>query len=100
MTAKKNCWEFKFCRREPGGAKIDELGTCPAATDVRADGIHGGKCGGRACWALVGTLCGGTVQGTFASKLQSCLHCDFYQEVKHAEGKALLSPGAIHERLG
>jgi len=25
MTVRQNCWEFKQCGREPGGAKTDEL---------------------------------------------------------------------------
>ena len=27
-----NCWEVKKCGREPGGAKVAELGVCPAST--------------------------------------------------------------------
>ncbi|OGP84390.1 MAG: hypothetical protein A2Z08_07535 [Deltaproteobacteria bacterium RBG_16_54_11] len=84
--AKVNCWEFKKCGREPGGAKIDELGVCTAATMTRANGEHGGKNAGRVCWAIVGTLCGGAVQGTFA-KLNGCIACDFYQLVRKEEGQ-------------
>lgn len=82
---KKNCWEFKQCGREAGGAKADELGICPATTDVRLDGIHEGKNAGRACWVLAGTLCGGQVQGTFANKYKNCEICDFYKTVKREE---------------
>ncbi len=82
---KKNCWEFKQCGREAGGAKADELGICPAATDVRLDGIHEGKNAGRACWVLAGTLCGGQVQGTFANKYKNCEICDFYKTVRREE---------------
>lgn len=84
---KKNCWEYKKCERGPGGAKAYEQGICPAATEIRLDGVHGGKKAGRACWAKVGTLCGGKVQGEFASKLGNCLNCDFYQLVIREEGK-------------
>ena len=67
------------CGREPGGNKITELGTCPAATDKSLDGINFGTNGGRICWAFAGTFCAGEVQGTFAKKLDSCTECDFYQ---------------------
>ena len=84
--AKLNCWEFKKCGREPGGAKISELGVCPAAVEKRVNGSNKGKNGGRACWVMSGTLCGGKAQGTFASKLGNCLKCDFYQLVGEEEG--------------
>ncbi len=31
---KTNCWEVKNCGRQPGGAKVGELGACPAAMDT------------------------------------------------------------------
>lgn len=89
--AKQNCWEFKKCGREPGGVKVRELGVCPAASDLRADGVHGGRNGGRACWAVAGTFCGGSVQGSFAAKLASCTQCEFYQQACREEGSALRS---------
>jgi hypothetical protein len=84
--AKLNCWEFKKCGREKGGAKAKELGVCPASTESRVNGTNRGKNGGRACWAISGTLCGGNVQGTFASKVGNCLKCEFYQLVGSEEG--------------
>jgi len=63
-----NCWEFKKCGREKGGAKAAELGVCSAYPD---NGTH--------CARLAGTLCGGIVQGTFAMKLANCMKCEFYQ---------------------
>jgi len=83
---KQNCWEFKKCGREPGGSKAKDLGVCPASTEARLDGMNDGKNGGRACWALTGTLCGGQVQGTFAAKVGNCLKCEFYQKVGQEEG--------------
>jgi hypothetical protein len=62
-----------------------ELGGCPAATAVAADGVNGGKNGGRVCWAIAGTLCGGRVRGTAAAKLQCCLTCGFAQVVLSEE---------------
>ncbi len=82
---KLNCWEFKGCGREPGGARND-LGVCPASVDTRLHGTHGGKMAGRACWVLAGTLCGGKEQGTFAMKYHNCEKCDFYKAVRAEEG--------------
>jgi hypothetical protein len=67
-----NCWEFKKCGREKGGAKAAELGQCPAYPDR-----------GHSCARIAGTLCGGKVQGSFAMKLANCLQCDFYQSMHY-----------------
>lgn len=63
-----NCWEFKKCGREAGGSNSAEFGVCPAYPDK-----------GQGCAKLAGTLCGGEVQGSFASKLVNCIQCDFYK---------------------
>ena len=81
MNVKINCWEFTSCGREPEGDKIHELGICPAAIAKNCDGIHGGVDGGRACWAISGTLCNGKLQGTLATKFKNCIKCEFYQAV-------------------
>ncbi len=86
--AKINCWEFTKCGREPGGVKASELGVCPAFNQVKTDGIHGGKNGGRSCWVIAGTFCGGNVQGSYACKLANCMNCDFYKLVSREEGQA------------
>jgi hypothetical protein len=96
---KKNCWQFKNCGREPGGKKTSELGICPAATETRLNNINSGKNGGRACWAIAGTLCGGQVQGAYAQKLGNCLSCDFYKQVVQEEGKELIKTAAILKAL-
>jgi hypothetical protein len=93
--AKQNCWEFKKCGREPGGLKVAELGVCPAAQETKANGINAGKNGGRACWALAGTFCGGKVQGSFAEKLSNCMQCPFYAAVKTEEGSSYKKSGDI-----
>jgi len=93
--SKLNCWEFKKCGREPGGVKISELGVCSASTEAKTEGLHGGKCGGRVCWAIAGTLCKGQVQGTFAQKEKNCLACDFYLLVRKEEGKDFLLSGEV-----
>jgi hypothetical protein len=84
-SGKKNCWEVKSCGREPGGQHTEEFGVCPASLETTLDSIHGGKNAGRSCWVIAGTLCKGTVQGTFAQKYISCEQCDFYKTVKEEE---------------
>lgn len=95
----KNCWEVKKCGREPGGANVDEFGVCPAAVAEKLHGINNGKNGGRACWAMSGTMCFGSVQGTFARKIGNCLHCEFFELVKKEEGNGLVSTKDILEIL-
>jgi hypothetical protein len=101
MKKQQNCWEFIGCGREKGGKNEAELGTCPAATDTSLSGLNGGKNGGRICWAIAGTFCGGKVQGTFAQKKNSCLSCDFYRLVKKERGLkdfSLLKPNQTHKK--
>jgi hypothetical protein len=95
---KQNCWEFKKCGREPGGKKSSELGVCPATVHKDLDGIHGGKNAGRACWVVAGSLCGGKIQGTYATKLANCWRCDFMNSVKREEDPE--AHGFSHTRLG
>ena len=97
--AKVNCWEAKKCGREQGGPKASELGTCPAYLESKLNTINGGKNGGRACWVVAGTLCGGKTQGTYASKEQNCLGCDFYKKVKAEEGYDFVTAGVLLNKL-
>ncbi|TLM74022.1 MAG: hypothetical protein FDZ70_07420 [Actinobacteria bacterium] len=92
---KANCWEFKKCGCEPGGENVMELGVCPASTERTVDGINGGTNGGRACWAIVGTLCKGTVQDSIAAKLHNCVGCEFRESVELDEGANLRTPSMI-----
>lgn len=92
---KINCWEIKKCDRQIGGEKVKELGVCVAANEVCVNGVHGGKNGGRVCYALAGTLCGGKVQGTFANKLTNCMQCDMYKLIQKEEGTKRKSPQEI-----
>ena len=62
-----NCWEYTKCGREAGGEKADEYGVCPAYP------LHGTHCA-----KISGTLCNGTIQGSFAMKLGNCLQCPFF----------------------
>lgn len=86
--AKQNCWEFKKCGREPGGANVKALGICPAATYLPAHGFLGGRMGGRGCAYITGTFCAGNIQGTFAEKEKECAVCDFYLTLKREHGAA------------
>ncbi|MHA1948356.1 MAG: two-CW domain-containing protein [Candidatus Thorarchaeota archaeon] len=89
---KQNCWEFKNCGRELGGTKVEDLGVCPAASDNIVNGINSGTNGGRLCWALVGTLCGGEIQGEYARKMNNCIKCDFYHLVSNDETNFVMYP--------
>jgi hypothetical protein len=97
-TVKINCWEFKKCGRQPGGHKEKELGTCPVTVHGALDGAHEGRNGGRACWVIAGSLCGGKIQGTYAQKLTNCWRCDFMNTVKKEEEPA--ETGFTATRLG
>ncbi|MBJ6724141.1 two-CW domain-containing protein [Geomesophilobacter sediminis] len=76
-----NCWEFTRCGREEGGAKVEELGTCPAFPDHGTD-----------CYRVSGALCGEAGRGSFADKLARCAACDFYA-LAEKEGPFLLVVG-------
>jgi hypothetical protein len=99
MEKKLNCWEFMRCGREPGGAKVKELGVCPAAIEGRVSGFNCGKNAGRSCWAVAGTFCAGDVKGTFASKLNTCLKCDFFKLVSNEEEENLKTTKDVLEKL-
>lgn len=81
-----NCWEVMHCGREPGGVNEKELEGCPVPVFTNADGLNNGTNGGRACWAIAGTLCGKDIEGTFAKNQTSCLCCEFYNLVTTEEG--------------
>ena len=91
----QNCWEIMKCGREPGGAKAEELGVCIATTDSKVNGQNNGTNGGRICWAVAGTLCGGTVQGEFAGKMDNCIKCDFYHQVSSEESNFVMYPDSL-----
>ena len=63
-----NCWEFRQCGCEEGGANAEELGVCPAYPD------HG-----HACAFVRGTLCRGKAQGHPVAKVAGCLQCEFHR---------------------
>ncbi len=75
-TKKLNCWDIKKCGREAGGSNVKELGVRRASVEASCSGYNDGQMAGRMCWAVAGTFCEGKVQGTFASKILSCLNCE------------------------
>jgi hypothetical protein len=99
MQVKKNCWEFKKCGREPGGRRVHELGICPATKEARLNGVHGGYNGGRSCWVVAGSLCGGEIQGTFAQKFHNCNSCDYYNTVRQEEGGGFQLSAVLLEKV-
>jgi hypothetical protein len=88
--SKRNCWEIKNCNL---------AATCPAAKEARMNGVHGGRNAGRACWAIPGTLCDRTVQGSFAVKLPLCLECPAYRLIREEEGAQLKNTRDMLGRL-
>jgi hypothetical protein len=82
---KANCWEFRYCGRGPGGALSRNGGLCAAAFERRTDGVNSGRNGGRACWAIAGTVCDSTVHRTIADKIDDCQGCLFYLLVMEEE---------------
>lgn len=90
MGTKKNCWDVMACHKDD----------CPAKHEQRLDGVHGGVNAGRACWVVAGTRCKGVVQGEFAQKVQNCLICKFYLQVREEEGGFFQSGMALLSRLG
>ena len=76
-----------------------DLGICPVAEATALNGLHGGHDGGRACWSIGGSFCGGKVQGTFACKIKNCQNCDFYHLVQIEEGDRFASIDSIMNRL-
>jgi hypothetical protein len=82
------------CGRESGGDNAAELGVCPAASEERLNGVHGGSNAGRACWAVAGTMCGEEPSGTFSAKTE-CLACPFYRSVLDDEAPHIVYTPAI-----
>lgn len=91
---KINCWEFAGCGKEHPSFQ------CPAYSEQRLHGIHGGRNAGRACWSVPGTMCGDEVQGAGREKQPTCGQCDFYLCVRDEEADALLALHILEERLG
>jgi hypothetical protein len=94
---KLNCWEFMQCGREPGGARVEELGICPAGVAEDHDGRNGGVNGGRYCWSIGGSFGSGGTQCVFAQKLGDCSRCHFFREVERQEGRQFVVYARGHQ---
>jgi hypothetical protein len=92
---KRNCWEVMKCGREPGGSRAESLGVCPAATEMRLDGVNHGENGGRACWGVPNTHC----VGSLTAKFSQCLECPFFLRVEREENRGFVVMGEILRRL-
>ena len=92
-SQKINCWEFNNCDR------VLNCNKCPANSEKRLDGIHGGKNAGRACWVVTGTLCKGGISGTFAQKYKDCHECEFYKIVAKEEGSRFMFSATLGNLL-
>jgi hypothetical protein len=87
------------CGRGPGGENAAAPGVCPAATARLANGVNGGRNGGRGCWALAGTFCRGEVSGIFAAKHLDCMTCGFFKLVGSEEGDNYVGAKSILARV-
>jgi len=65
------CYEYKKCGRELGGKNVEEFGYCPAA--LAPDNY---------CWLVAGTMCSGTIEGTYAQKIDTCIICEYYNKMQ------------------
>ena len=99
IAMKINCWEFKKCGRGENGPQVDDLGVCPASTEERLDGVHGGQNAGRACWVVAGSFCEGEIQGIYANKIENCRNCDFFLKVDQEEGFDIVLPMHLLEKI-
>ena len=95
MAKRLNCWEFNNCSMQSGDVNINASDICPVITNTSADGLNGGKNGGRICWAIAGTFADKS-KGIPAKNRFSCMTCDFFKLVEEQESfiaLSLLKPG-------
>ncbi len=86
-----NCWEFMNCERGPDNSKKGNCHACPVTQTSLLDGLNEGQKSGRTCWLVTGTFCNNKASGTYAEKIESCRHCDFYKHVNKSSGQTSLS---------
>ena len=76
LSSLKECWEIMNCERHGNGKKVNELGECVASVEGM----------GHTCWAIKGTICGGTIQGTMDEKEPTCVACEVYRTYHRGMG--------------
>ena len=97
---KRNCWEVKRCGREEGGKNVESHGVCPAATQECLDGLNNGKNGGRSCWVVEDTncaSCSGMYADPCATRISTCLKCEFFEIVAVEESESYISTMVLRE---
>lgn len=96
---KINCWEYKKCSSHERGVTTPASEICPVSLETRFNGIYGGRNGGRSCWLVRETLCGGRNQRTAVHKFIECFFCDFKKYVIMEEGPDFLISDTILKSL-
>jgi len=84
---KRNCWDYYRCRRQAKDDDGKEHDVCPVYLETKLNGVHDGKNGGRACWVVAGTKCGGRIKRIVVPKFIACKVCDFKKTVIREESK-------------
>jgi hypothetical protein len=100
--SKANCWEIMECGRQPDGARVLEMGVCPAARRDPGGPANGGEACGRICWAVAGTYCDDRIQGTSAAERATCAECEVFKLVQREEGPSfslLLAGQSAHRAM-
>ena len=69
-----NCWEFKKCRREPGGENAEKL-----------NGVNHGNNAGRYFWKVKISEENQNSADNTLSAIMTCIECDFPIKVKAEE---------------
>lgn len=70
------CWEYRKCGRQLGGENVAEFGYCPAALAPDDN-----------CWLVAGTMCSGTIEGSYAQKIDTCIICGYYSKMQEYNAK-------------
>jgi len=96
-TDKINCWEFHGCDVEPISDYVIDFRVCAATWTEEMHGVHGGKNAGRACWAVVGSMCGLHNSDRTCMHAATCEECDFYKLVREEEGDAFIPVEVLRE---
>jgi hypothetical protein len=86
-SLKRNCWDYYRCGKQSKADNGKKHDVCPAYLETKLNGVHDGKNGGRACWIVAGTKCGGIIKRTLIPKFIICNLCDFKKIVMSEESQ-------------
>jgi hypothetical protein len=84
---KRNCWDYYRCGKQAEGDHGKKHDVCPAYLETKLNGVHNGMNGGRACWIVADTMCGGRIKRTLVPKFIVCNLCDFKKTVISEESQ-------------